>query len=319
MTHFPEKTTPLLFLIFFVTFELFPGNQWNYLYFISGESGRQQFSISASCSVVKSLVPLDTLALLLFSLSSFWFSRLATENRLRVMIWFENFEGTIGMTLVLSPFWYFIEFVGCSFCIASLFMAFVSWFIMHSRFMQSKLMFAFHDQEKITKKNNVQKREKSWKRAKKYWILFQNSDAWRKNLMLTVNSFDIAVSGFVGYGWQIADKAILKKREKFWCALFLCYVYSCRVRTRLETRVYHFQNGGLGGFGGSPQPSFGGSNGGKFTEISKSGGFGEFFEKNKTKRRLKNPWFDLLSSYLMAMIVFFPDRRTFMLILTQKR
>ena len=95
--------------------------------------------------------------------------------------------------------------------------------------MQSKLMFAFHDQEKITKKNNVQKLEKKLEKrtqlAKKYWILFQNSDAWRKNFMLTVNSFDIAVSGFVGYGWQIADKAILKKREKFWCALFLCYVY----------------------------------------------------------------------------------------------
>ena len=30
--------------------------------------------------------------------------------------------------------------------------------------MQSKLMFAFHDQEKITKTNNLQKREKAWKK-----------------------------------------------------------------------------------------------------------------------------------------------------------
>ena len=44
----------------------------------------------------------------------------------------------------------------------------------------------------------------------------------------------------------------------------------------------------------------------------------KFSKKNKTKRRLKKPWFDQ-SSYLMEMIVFFPDRRTFMLILTQKR
>ena len=113
-----------LFWESFRVFWVFLGYLRNCLYLISGESGRQQFSISANCSVVKSLVPLDTLALL--SLSSFWFSGLATENRLRVMICFESFEGT---TLDLSPFWYFIEFVGCSFCMASLLMANLSWFI----------------------------------------------------------------------------------------------------------------------------------------------------------------------------------------------